>query len=72
MVLYNTFQAIMNETTICSRCIMDTTVKEIKFDEQGICNFCHIHDEMEEKYPLNEKGKRKLDQIINKIKKSVN
>jgi N-acetyl sugar amidotransferase len=47
---------------------MDTTVKEIKFDEQGICNFCHIHDEMVEKYPLNEKGKRKLDQIINKIK----
>lgn len=24
----------------CSRCLMDTTTKEIKFDAGGICNFC--------------------------------
>ena len=24
----------------CSRCIMDTTVEEITFDDNGICNFC--------------------------------
>lgn len=25
---------------ICSRCVMDTTDKEIKFDESGVCNHC--------------------------------
>ncbi|GAJ18745.1 unnamed protein product, partial [marine sediment metagenome] len=30
----------MNEYRICSRCIMDTTDKEIIFDENGICNHC--------------------------------
>ena len=25
---------------ICSRCVMDTTIKFIDFDEKGICNFC--------------------------------
>lgn len=25
---------------LCTRCIMDTTAKEISFDEQGMCNFC--------------------------------
>ena len=24
----------------CKRCVMDTSAKEIKFDENGICNFC--------------------------------
>ena len=24
----------------CTRCVMDTSAKEIVFDEQGICNFC--------------------------------
>ena len=25
---------------MCSRCIMDTTAKDIIFDKNGICNFC--------------------------------
>jgi len=25
---------------ICSRCVMDTSAKEICFDEDGVCNFC--------------------------------
>lgn len=30
----------MNEYQICSRCVMDTTVHDISFDENGICNYC--------------------------------
>jgi len=29
---------IMNKYRICTRCIMDTTHREIEFDEDGICN----------------------------------
>jgi N-acetyl sugar amidotransferase len=54
---------------VCTRCIMDTTVEGIKFDDDGVCNFCKIHDELERKHPLNAEGKKKLDLIVNNIKK---
>ena len=25
---------------ICQRCVMDTSVEDIKFDNKGICNYC--------------------------------
>ena len=37
---------------ICSRCIIDTTVSDIWFDENGICRYCKIHDKMEKSHPL--------------------
>ena len=33
-----------NET--CSKCILDSTVPEIFFDETGVCNYCIINDEI--------------------------
>ena len=27
-------------TTICTRCIMDSTVPHIHFNDQGVCNYC--------------------------------
>ena len=32
------------ETKICSRCALDTTTSFIKFDDKGVCNFCHDYD----------------------------
>ena len=54
---------------ICTRCIMDTTVNGIEFDEKGVCTFCHIHDELEEKFSLNSNIENELNVIIEKIKK---
>ena len=59
----------MNDYKICKRCVSDTTISEIIFDSNGICNFCKIHDEMEIQYPIGKKGHKKLKQIITKIKK---
>ena len=56
---------------ICSRCIMDTTVPGIWFDENGVCNFCKIHDTLEEQFPLGETGRKRLEQLIEKIKNSA-
>ncbi len=25
---------------ICTRCIMDTSVEDIAFDKDGVCNYC--------------------------------
>ncbi|MFN8229372.1 MAG: N-acetyl sugar amidotransferase [Bacteroidia bacterium] len=61
---YNT-----NSYKTCSRCLMDTTVNGITFDEKGECTFCKIHDDLEKKYPLNESTEHKLNALISKIKK---
>lgn len=55
---------------ICARCVCDTTISSINFDKQGVCNFCHLHDEMEKEYPQGRKGRQKLKEIIRKIKTS--
>jgi N-acetyl sugar amidotransferase len=57
-----------NEYRICSRCLLDTTVPEIAFDEKGVCQYCKIHDVQEKKYPLGERGKENLEKLIERIK----
>lgn len=61
---------IYKANKICTRCILDDTVLGITFDEDGVCTFCHIHDEMNAKYPLNENTESELKKIVGKIKKS--
>ena len=58
----------MNNQKICSKCISDSSIPGIRFDERGVCNYCKIHDEFEKKFPLNELGEQKLDQLLDKIK----
>lgn len=52
----------------CSRCVQDSTVPGITFDEEGVCNFCHLHDKMVEQYPNGEKGKAALKRIFDRVK----
>ncbi len=49
---------------------MDTTVPSIRFNAEGVCNFCDMHDEMEAKYPLNAQGEQQLAAIVADIKKA--
>ena len=58
----------MNKTVRCKKCVLDTSIKEIKFDSDGICNFCSVHKEIEEKYTLGKELEKKLNKIIDKIK----
>ena len=53
---------------ICTHCIIDTTVPGAKFDQQGECNYCKLHDRLEKIYPLNTEGERRLKKIIETIK----
>ena len=50
---------------ICSRCILDSTVPEISFDDNGVCQYCKIYDEMSLKYPIDSIV---LDRYIKEIK----
>lgn len=53
---------------ICVRCVSDTSIPNIRFDNKGVCNFCKVHDKLEELYPLDEHGQQRLNQLIAKIK----
>lgn len=54
---------------ICTRCVMDTTDPKITFDDAGVCNHCHNFEEVtSQNWFPNEKGKEKLQQMIQKLK----
>src|SRR3954469_24456180 len=55
-------------TMICTRCIMDDSVKEISYDEKGECTFCKIHDELDRKFPLDTSADLELKKIVTEIR----
>lgn len=52
----------------CNRCLYDDKVPAIQFDENGICNYCHMHDQLEQEYPIGEEGKIRLQRIAESIR----
>ncbi len=53
----------------CKNCVMDTTDGSIKFDENGICNYCASFNKISENlWSPNEKGRIRLEEKIEKIK----
>ena len=60
----------MREYQRCTKCVMDTTDSEIKFDEKGVCDHCNTFlEDINPKWQPNEIGEEKLGKIIAKIKK---
>jgi len=55
---------------VCSRCIYDERTPGITFDENGVCNYCHQHDDLEREYPTGDAGWKKLEEIARQIKNS--
>lgn len=61
---------IDNDYKMCTRCILDTTSALIKFDSNGVCNFCTRYDEMAAKSVLRPKKERdvQLEKTLTIIK----
>lgn len=53
----------------CSRCLSNQTIQSINLDINNICQFCKIHDEMDNEFPLDDNSEKKLFEIAEKIKK---
>jgi aminotransferase len=53
----------------CTRCVMDTTDPEIRFDGQGVCNHCLAFDKLRgtQWFP-DEEGRERLERIIAGVK----
>jgi N-acetyl sugar amidotransferase len=54
---------------ICRRCIYDDTIPYIHFDEEGVCNYCRQHEQLEAEYPTGEEGWKRLTALAERIKK---
>jgi len=52
----------------CSRTVLDTTVPGILFDENGVANYCKIHNKLAETYPRGKIGKQQWERSVRKIK----
>jgi N-acetyl sugar amidotransferase len=54
---------------ICSRCIYDERVPRISFDENGVCNYCKMSDDIRQNFQTGtHEGEVALQQIIEQIK----
>ena len=54
----------------CTRCVLDATVPRIRFDAEGVCNHCHVHDRLNRLFPTGEEGERFLRRMAEKIRRS--
>lgn len=54
----------------CTRCVYDETIPSIKFDENGVCDYCHMHDRLESEYPIGDEGAQKLESIAAEIRQA--
>ncbi len=55
---------------MCSRCLYDSTILNITFDDAGVCSYCHLTESLEREYPEGAEGERKLGAIVDQIKKA--
>ena len=59
---------MITEEKKCSRCILDSNLPGIEFDEKGECNYCKLFEDLEKEYPLGKEGEKNLQALITKIK----
>ena len=53
----------------CTRCINDESIPGIVFNKDGECNHCRVHDLLCKTYPLDNRGRLILNNLIRAIKK---
>jgi N-acetyl sugar amidotransferase len=55
-------------TTLCTRCVLDSTTPEISFDSNGVCNFCDLHDRLDAAFPQGEAGADYMRKVCEEAK----
>jgi len=56
---------------VCSRCIYDERIAGIQFDDDGVCNYCRMVDDLTEMYGTGSpKGEEQFARIIDEIKRA--
>ena len=59
--------------TVCKNCVMDTSDSLLRFDENGVCDYCQNYNiNIKNRLENLSKSNNDLDQIVNKIKSKKN
>jgi len=54
----------------CSKCLYNDSIPNIIYDKNGVCNFCHQYEDLEEEYPMGDEGRAELTRIVTQVKKA--
>ena len=56
---------------ICTRCVMDESAPDIRFDDQGICNYCTEYLVTRDRYLVSdpEQRQRRLDVLLDQVRR---
>jgi len=55
---------------MCIRCVMDESVPGIRFDDRGICSYCHLQDRLERAFPTGPEGRRVLERLAERMRRA--
>jgi N-acetyl sugar amidotransferase len=55
---------------VCSRCIYDENTPGISFDEEGVCNYCRSHEQLDREYPTGAEGEKRLRALADEIREN--
>jgi N-acetyl sugar amidotransferase len=53
----------------CTRCVMDERAPKIRFDADGVCTHCHVHDMLARMFPTGEQGDAFLKKMADRMKR---
>lgn len=59
----------MRNVRVCSRCVYDDTVPNITFDENDVCNYCQIHNQLDRDFPTGAEGEQHLEKMFDNIRR---
>ncbi|MEO5328830.1 MAG: N-acetyl sugar amidotransferase [Magnetococcus sp. THC-1_WYH] len=65
---YSGRNLLSEKVQICTRCIFDSTLHGISFDDNGVCNYCRMVESLGNQYGTGqEKGKIQFEKIVGEI-----
>jgi len=53
----------------CSRCLYNDNLPSVTLDDNGVCNYCHMHDRFEMEYPADKPGRFVLEKLADKLRR---
>lgn len=54
---------------VCTRCVVDSTVPDVRFDAHGQCNHCRVHDRLTKLCPVGEQGWKFLERVAERMRR---
>lgn len=58
----------MGTSYVCSRCVINSAVPGVYFDDKGECSYCKIHDSLQQQWPQGPEGAALLNKMVDQIK----